>query len=155
MFPRFLPMCLDALPRWIPQYYVPNFARNFGTMGATVGERAYVLFDHQMRLGRLLGKAWSRDGFIYVAERWYWYARLELLLQSCMHFAFVCVIRTGLIRASVEGAWFHEFRFDPPDLWGSPIRRHDHYVGKPPQYYDRLIARMDSGRSLFWRESNW
>jgi hypothetical protein len=128
---KFHRMIASALPAWVPQRYLAQHVSMYN------GDRVepLVCFLELSRGGRhlyelsgvyrLLGRHESRDGWIYVAVRWYWFAQLELFLQSCLWYAVVALIRCGLFRAPYEGAFFHEHRFDPPDLWGSPITRHE------------------------------
>lgn len=128
---KWYPVVLEALPRWIPQRFLPAHFRSY--TGERVEKRVYFYnrlgnhFASDELVYRLLGTAWDRDGYIYVAERWYWFARLELFLQSALHFAVTFLIRQGFLRSAVEGDWFYNFRFDPPDLWGTPVRRHERH----------------------------
>lgn len=158
--PRFYRVSPEYLPAVVPRIYVPPPAIRSPNGGYDFNHNGWQRAIRLDRDGwRELGVAMSRDATVWVPGRWYWYAKLELFLAACLSFAFICFIRTGLIRAPYEGAFFHEYRFDPPDLWGSPIRRHDNYWQKPPQFRDIPLYfedRWDRCRGWkFFRVYNW
>jgi hypothetical protein len=37
-------------------------------------------------------------------------------------------IRLGLLRSPIEADYYENYRFDPPDLWGTPLRRHEEHL---------------------------
>lgn len=113
--------CADALPKWVPQRYLPAHFRRY--TGDVVEQRVYFAVQSRGRhfyelsdVHRLLGPACDRDGYIYVRSSWYWYARLELFLQSCLHWVVSSLIRQRIL-AGPEGGWFHEFRLNDPARW--------------------------------------
>jgi hypothetical protein len=71
---------------------------------------------YRLRPFRLLGICRARDAWIYVASRWYWYAKLELLLQGALWHA-INELYCRRILIGPEGGYFHELRLNDPALW--------------------------------------
>lgn len=117
---RWYRVCPDALPAWVPQRYLPAECQRY--VGDVVEKRVYFYNRFGKHIPsdefvyRLLGRSCNRDGWIYVAERWYWYAKLELFLLAANSFLFRFLIRQGIL-AGPEGGFFHEFHFNDPALW--------------------------------------
>lgn len=38
------------------------------------------------------------------------------------------LIKLGMYRSPIEADYYENYRFDPPDLWGTPIRRHEKHL---------------------------
>lgn len=111
---RWHSMWIEALPAFVPRVIAAEY---LPTVRSELKRQGY----------RCLGRYSSRDVTMWVPGLWYWFARLELFLQGALYFAVSFLIRQGFLRSAVEGDFFCNFRFDPPDLWGTPVRRHERY----------------------------
>lgn len=38
------------------------------------------------------------------------------------------LIKLGMYRSAVEADYYQNYRFDPPDLWGTPLRKHEAHL---------------------------
>jgi hypothetical protein len=101
-------MSASALPAWIPKRSIYAGARVLDGVRPVLAERCGSY--------RLLGKCEDRDALIYVRSGWWYYAKLELVLQAALHFAvrFLCRQR---ILVGPEGSFFCERRLGDPAFW--------------------------------------
>jgi hypothetical protein len=108
------------LPAWIPSMILPlGFNR-------TKEQQARRLAAWNRRCA-IVGKCQDRHAVVVVPRHWALAARAILAWRQHRWLIEEFFIRIGLYRSPVEGDWYENYHFDPPDLWGTPIRRHEHF----------------------------
>lgn len=112
------------LPAWLNAYYLslsPYLHHDY--------------IERQLRINRwaragwkMVGKAESRNAVI-VARGWRWYAAKALWWWRWHRWIpWEWGIKIGLLRSPIEGDYYRNFRFDPPDLWGTAPRAHERHL---------------------------
>lgn len=114
----------SLLPRWVPNMVLPRQSW-----------RKAVPFTLRLaawnRRFRIVGKEESRDAVIVTPIRWAWVARLCLWwYRRHRWWLEEQLIRFGFYRSPVEADYYENYRFDPPSLWGSPLRRHEQHLDR-------------------------
>jgi hypothetical protein len=110
------------LPAWTNAYYL-------SLMPYHQWHERQLYLNRWARIGwKVVGKAESRCAAI-VAKGWRYYAAKALWWWRRHRWTpWEWGIRLGLLRSPIEADYYQNFRFDPPDLWGTPIRKHEEYL---------------------------
>lgn len=117
------------LPAWLAGFYVPiprwRFPATLGDMWKY--DEAAVRAEWNRGEWRVIARSESRHSLIVVsamyalpARAWWWWRRRRWILEEL-------ALRIHLLRAPYDGAYYHECRFDPPDLWGRPLEKWEKY----------------------------
>jgi hypothetical protein len=111
----------SRLPRWFPYLVLPLGFNNHEP-------RYWRRLAAWRRRCRVIGKCQNRHALLVTYPQLAWLGRFLIWWAYHRWWLEEQLIKLGILRSPVEADYFENYRFDPPDLWGTPLRRHEAHL---------------------------
>lgn len=113
------------LPRWMGSFYssIPRWRYPAMLGDLWKYDEARARAELAAAGFMVVARAEHRHSLICVSAPYYPFARLWMWWRRRRWILEELAVEIHLLRQPYEGAYYHECRFGPPDLWGRPLRK--------------------------------